>query len=115
MKSTTFHFDAKYNIPESKNVGVVSEVNDFVIHQHETPPTKGVPNSATRIYKDGKIIRERYYDENGDVYLDIDYTDHGNPKTHPTVPHQHRWKKDDKGILRRQPWEEIQNDKTTID
>ena len=30
-----------------------------------------------------------YYDEDGNAYLDIDYTDHGNPKTHPIVPHQH--------------------------
>ena len=22
---------------------------------------------------------------------DIDYTDHGNPKEHPKVPHEHTW------------------------
>ena len=49
----------------------------------------GKPNSVTQKVKDGKVVSERYYDEDGNAYLDIDYTDHGNPKTHPTVPHQH--------------------------
>ncbi len=30
----------------------------------------------------GDIILERYYDGNGNAYLDIDYSNHGNPKTH---------------------------------
>jgi len=36
-----------------------------------------------------KTIQERYYDSHGKAYLDIDYTDHGNPKMHPHVPHEH--------------------------
>ena len=54
----------------------------------------GNANSVTQSYKDGKLTKERYYDENGNAYLDIDYSDHGNSKTHPTVPHQHHitWK-----------------------
>ena len=51
--------------------------------------TGGQPNSVTQKTINGKITSERYYDENGNAYLDIDYTDHGNPKTHPIVPHQH--------------------------
>ena len=39
----------------------------------------------------GKKIQERYYDENGIAKMDIDYTNHGNPKRHPNVPHRHRW------------------------
>lgn len=50
---------------------------------------KGVSNSVTQSYVDGKFTQERYYDDNGNAYLDIDYSDHGNPKTHPSVPHQH--------------------------
>jgi hypothetical protein len=23
--------------------------------------------------------------------LDVDHTDHGNPKRHPEVPHEHEW------------------------
>ena len=39
----------------------------------------------------GKVITRRYYDKNGNADLDIDYTNHGNPKTHPKVPHRHDW------------------------
>lgn len=31
------------------------------------------------------------YDKNGRAQKDIDYTDHGNPKEHPKVPHEHKW------------------------
>lgn len=31
------------------------------------------------------------YDKNGHAQKDIDYTDHGNPKEHPKVPHEHKW------------------------
>ena len=67
-------------------VDVVNKVND----QHSLP-LKSMPNSVTKNYKDGNLHSERYYDENGDVYLDIDYTNHGNSKMHPDVPHQHRF------------------------
>lgn len=43
-------------------------------------PMKGIPNSVTQKKdKNGQIISESYYDENGNAYLDIDYTNHGNP------------------------------------
>lgn len=67
-----------------KQVDVKTKVED----SHSLPMT-GTANSVTQKEKDGKVVTERYYDENGNAYLDIDYTDHGNPKTHPDVPHQH--------------------------
>lgn len=51
MKGTTAHFDAPYNGSESDKVGIVNETNDFIIQNHEKPPTKSNPNSVTRIYK----------------------------------------------------------------
>lgn len=54
-------------------------------------PTKSKPNSKKTLYHNGKKIRERYYDKNGRAQKDIDYTDHGNPKEHPKVPHEHKW------------------------
>lgn len=50
-------------------------------------PTKSKPNSKKTLYHNGKKIRDRYYDKNGRAQKDIDYTDHGNPKEHPQVPH----------------------------
>lgn len=32
-----------------------------------------------------------FFDKNGRAQKDIDYTDHGNPKEHPQVPHEHKW------------------------
>ena len=54
-------------------------------------PVKSKPNSKKTLYRNGKKIRERYYDENGYAKTDIDYTNHGNPKEHPKVPHEHVW------------------------
>jgi hypothetical protein len=108
MKGNSEHFDG-YNRAGSKDVGVVTGTFDLNVPDGEQPkvPTEGTPNSVTIVRKNGKIIQERYYDGNGQAALDIDYTDHGNPKTHPVVPHQHRWHSDDKGKLHRGNWEEI--------
>ncbi len=116
MKGTIAYFESSYNKPQSDDVKIVNEVNDHDVSKHGNAPTKGKPNSVTRIYREGRLIRERYYDENGDVYLDIDYTNHGNPKTHPVVPHQHRWNKDEKGNPQRdKKWEEIKHDNMPVD
>ena len=31
----------------------------------------------------------RWYDSEGKAYRDVDMSDHGNPKEHPEVPHEH--------------------------
>ncbi len=54
-------------------------------------PKQSKPNSKQVLYKNGKKIQEREYDEFGNAKRDIDYTNHGNPKEHPNVPHVHRW------------------------
>ena len=57
-----------------------------------TLPTTGTPDSVTQKYDAaGNLVTERYYDSNGNALRDIDYTDHGNPKAHPKVPHEHDW------------------------
>jgi len=77
-----------YNMAGSSSVGNVESVN--IVAEVHSLPTYGTPNSVTQNYRGGKIHSERYYDKNGQPYLDIDYTDHGNKKTHPKVPHQHK-------------------------
>lgn len=61
----------------------------FKITPHRLPMTGQIPNS-NQSQKDekGNVIRIRYYDENGNAYKDIDYTDHGNPNRHK-APHEH--------------------------
>lgn len=92
---------ADCNSAGSKDVRIVDEVNIVDKGSHPKVPTKGKPNSVTKVIRNGKVDQERYYDENGDVYLDIDYSDHGNSERHPIVPHQHPWIKDDNGTPQR--------------
>jgi len=63
-------------------------------------PVKSTPNSSIDLVDDaGNVVRRRYFDGNGNVIKDVDFTNHGNPKFHPEVPHEHLWKwKDGKPI-----------------
>lgn len=90
MKGDDLSFEG-YNSAFSRDVGVVSSISTTKEHSLAKTST---PNSVMIKY-DGKgnKLSERYYDKDGRAYLDIDYTDHGNKKSHPIVPHQHiiRW------------------------
>ena len=101
----------KYN--DSEKWKTISEAYTDVIWQkkalknHNTGeshsvPYQGAPNSVYDNYKDGIIQRRRYYGNDGRPRLDIDMTDHGNPKEHPVVPHFHNWYLDKGGILKRE-------------
>ena len=76
-----------FNTASSSSIEQVDSKN--VVNDNHNIPMSGEPNSVTQSCVDGKLIQERYYDSDGNAYLDIDYSDHGNPKTHPVVPHQH--------------------------
>lgn len=81
-----------FNTAGSSSIRQVNSRN-VVKDQHHLS-MQGEDNSVTQSYVNGKLEQERYYDSDGKAYLDIDYSDHGNAKTHPTVPHQHHitWK-----------------------
>ena len=69
-------------------------------HSSTNNPIKrtGKPNSSIdRVDEKGRIITRRWYDGNGRAKKDVDFTDHGNPKTHPEVPHEHTWEWDKNG------------------
>lgn len=98
---------ADYDSAGSKDVRMVSAINVIDKACHSKVPTKGEPNSVTKVIRNGRVDQERYYDECGDVYLDIDYSDHGNSTNHPIVPHQHIWIKDNCGKPQRKRYERI--------
>lgn len=101
-----------YNSAQSQSIRIVtSEKILDTTEKHGQIPIKAEPNSVIVHIINESLVSERYYDENGDAYLDIDYTNHGNSVTHPVVPHQHRWVKDKNGKLKRGKWERIENDK----
>lgn len=56
-------------------------------------PLESTPNSIIRRVRDSdrSIIQDRHYGRDGRAIRDIDYTNHGNPRQHPIVPHQHRF------------------------
>ena len=76
-----------FNLAGSKSVSSV--VYKTITRDKKVPMTAKANSVKTKLSEDGKILQERYYDSCGKAYLDIDYSDHGNPKMHPTVPHEH--------------------------
>ena len=102
MKGKNIFFDG-YNKAGSSDVRIViaEEVIEIDGDSHVRIPYNGEPNSVFVVRKNGTSFQERYYDENGLPYLDIDYSDHGNPKQHPIVPHMHLWHESSSGERRR--------------
>lgn len=93
-----------YNFLNSKCVNKVTWCSAY--GKGESIPSKSRPNSVIKKVVDGYVVSERYYNEKGEAYLDIDYTCHGNPTTHPEVPHMHRWNRSENGDLsRNKKWE----------
>lgn len=85
---STYKNGVDYNTAGSSSIGSVESMQ--TTSNSHSMPLSATPNSVTKNYKGGKLDRERYYGSDGKAYLDIDYTNHGNPKTHPHVPHQHK-------------------------
>lgn len=94
-----------FNALQSKLVQKVDYIYSGV-WSHKVP-TVFKPNSVFKKIVNGYIEEERYYDENGETYLEIHYTNHGNPKTHPVVPHIHK-SRIIKGVFNHADWEEFQ-------
>lgn len=97
-----------YNTAGSNSVKQVYSVT--TLSNAHSMPISSVPNSVTKNYRDGKLSTERYFDESGNPYLDIDYSNHGNPSTHPIVPHEHDITFDDSGKMHRGKGKGINND-----
>lgn len=107
MKGNSFQFSG-YNKAGSTSVGIVKHQTVIEIdNKHKKVPDTGIPNSVTIIKKNGITETERYYDDNGNPELDIDYTNHGNSKTHPVVPHEHPWIRNPDGTYKRDSWRNI--------
>lgn len=76
-----------FNNAASKNVKTVDST--YQVYNTQSMPDHGNSNSVVQNYRNGSLLTERYFDEKGLPYLDIDYSNHGNPKMHPIVPHEH--------------------------
>ncbi|MFR7524855.1 MAG: T7SS effector LXG polymorphic toxin [Agathobacter rectalis] len=59
---------------------------------NKNPGSYGEVNTSVDILDaEGNIKTRRWYDSEGKAYRDVDMSDHGNPKEHPEVPHEHTW------------------------
>ena len=59
---------------------------------NKNPGPYGEPNTSVDILDaNGNVKTRRWYDSDGKAYRDVDMSDHGNPKEHPEVPHEHTW------------------------
>lgn len=67
---------------------------------HSTP-FQAEPNSVYDNYKGDVLLQRRYYGSTGKPRLDIDLTNHNNPKRHPVAPHRHDWKELQDGQVKR--------------
>lgn len=47
------------------------------------------------------MVQRRYFGRTGKPRLDLDFTDHGNPKIHAIVPHKHGWRELENGKVDR--------------
>ena len=95
-----------FNSSGSKSVKTVSSYTSSN-NAHKVPMTS-TPNSVHISYKAGKAHSERYFDGKGNAYLDIDYSNHGNPKMHPLVPHEHTITIVNGNFIRNKKWRGIQ-------
>ena len=59
---------------------------------NKNPGPYGEVNTSVDILDaEGNIKTRRWYDSEGKAYRDVDMSDHGNPKEHTEVPHEHTW------------------------
>ncbi|WP_219834728.1 hypothetical protein [Paenibacillus sp. R14(2021)] len=88
------------------NLGNEIDITPYKNHttapSNRNPGLKGEPNSSVDIVdpNTGQIKTRRYYGPDGKATRDVDMTDHGNPKLHPEVPHEHKFEYNSDGSLK---------------
>lgn len=60
-------------------------------------PVESKPNSVKDFFIGETLEQRRYYGKTGKPRKDIDYSNHGNEKLHPDVPHVHDWTSYERG------------------
>lgn len=81
-----------YNTAKSKGTKTASHSKVSKSTKTKSLPYKSSKPYSSKDFYDGKKLKQRrYYDKNGKAQMDIDYTNHGNAKLHPKVPHRHNF------------------------
>ena len=85
------------------NTGEVLDTTPSKTHftTSKNPGLNGEPNSSVDIVdSNGRLKTRRWYNENGQATRDVDFTNHGNSKLHPTVPHEHHFEYNPDGTFK---------------
>ena len=92
------------NVPDAANQEDGLDIAPSEKHStsKENPGPIGEPDSSVDILdENGQVKTRRWYDSEGKAYRDVEMTDHGNPKQHPEVPHEHTWDWSSGGPIRK--------------
>ncbi|MEG2688825.1 MAG: hypothetical protein RSA24_06615, partial [Clostridia bacterium] len=68
--------------------GIVIVTREIDLPTYNNP---GNPNTIYKYFKNGFHKSSRITDTNGFPVKSVHYTNHGNSKLHPQVPHTHNW------------------------
>ena len=61
------------------------------LHNEHSLDDEGDSLTIANLFHNGVRIQRRWYGKDGLPVRNRDYTNHGNPKQHKIVPHDHRW------------------------
>ena len=68
--------------------GVIDTEFEGDLPRYKVP---GQPNTRYNYYQNGLMKKSVWTNEKGIPIISKHFTNHGNAKTHPNVPHYHRW------------------------
>ena len=93
---SAFGGEGRTEIGNSVETNKGNELDTTPSSNHSTvtknPGYQGSPNSSIDILdRKGQIETRRWFDSEGKAVRDVDFTNHGNPTTHPEWPHEHIW------------------------
>jgi len=71
--------------------GVGSDLGVSIVEGNKLDIRGNANTVNVLVDSDGGVTQVRIYGPDGNAFIDIDNTDHGNPSTHPIVPHVHFW------------------------
>lgn len=102
--------DTENDNVEDENDKIETEDAVVKLYDQHKPLIKFESNAITEEYQEGVLTSKRYFDAAGQVYKQIDYTNHGNAKRHPYVPHIHYYEWQNGKIINKTQGVQITND-----
>lgn len=74
-----------------REIDITPSSNHTSVNKNPGPFAEHLNSSVDIVDVDGNIKTRRWYDSEKNASRDVDFSNHGNPKEHPEVPHEHTW------------------------